>query len=150
MIDRAWIGREIGSAVLPIERGRLRFFAQAIGETDPVYSDLEAARAAGHADIPAPPTFLFAANLESGLSFRMLEEMQVPLSSILHGEQRFQYFAEVVAGDEITATSRVRDIYDKRGGALEFIDLETTAVNQDGRTVAVFGSILVVRHRGRA
>jgi acyl dehydratase len=146
VIDRTWIGREIGSAVLPIERGRLRFFAQAIGETDPVYCDVEAARAAGHADIPAPPTFLFAANLESGLSFRMLEEMAVPLSSILHGEQRFQYLAPVVAGDEITATSRVKDIYDKRGGALEFIDVETTAVNQEGRTVAVFGSILVVRH----
>lgn len=146
MIDRAWIGREIGSAVLPIERGRLRFFAQAIGETDPVYSDIEAARAAGHADIPAPPTFLFAANLESGLSFRMLEEMQVPLSSILHGEQRFRYLAPVVAGDEITATSRVRDVYDKRGGALEFIDVETTAVNRAGETVAVFVQILVVRH----
>jgi acyl dehydratase len=146
VIDRRWIGCEVGSSTLAIERGRLRFFAQATGETDPIYSDLEAARAAGYADIPAPPTFLFAANLESGLTFRMLEEMAIPLSSILHGEQRFRYFAPVVAGDEITATSRITDIYEKRGGALEFIDLETTAVNQAGETVAAFGSVIVVRN----
>jgi len=135
----------VGTSVLPIERGRLKFFAKATGETDPIYSDLEAARAAGYGDIPAPPTFLFAANLDSGVTFRLLEDMAIPLSSILHGEQSFEYFAPVVAGDEITATSRIGDIYDKRGGALEFIDLETEAVNQTGEAVARLRSLIVVR-----
>ena len=47
MIDRKWIGRELPAAVLPIERTRLQFFAKAIGETNPVYHDIAAAKAAG-------------------------------------------------------------------------------------------------------
>ncbi len=146
MIDSKWIGQEVGSAVLPIERGRLKFFAKAIGETDPVYSDLEAARAAGHADIPAPPTFIFAANLDSGLMFDLMARMEVPLTSVLHGEQSFEYFAPVVAGDEVTAVSRIRNIYGKRGGALEFIELETSVENQRGEAVAKLCNVIVVRN----
>jgi hypothetical protein len=66
MIDRRWIGRELPAATFDIERGRLAFFARAIGETDPVYLDPDAARAAGHPDIPAPPTFLFSGELDAG------------------------------------------------------------------------------------
>lgn len=65
MIDRKWIGHELPPSVLPIERSRLQFFAKAIGETDPVYTDAAAARDAGYPDLPAPPTFLFAAELDS-------------------------------------------------------------------------------------
>ncbi|MDO8773368.1 MAG: MaoC family dehydratase N-terminal domain-containing protein [Burkholderiaceae bacterium] len=66
MIDPQWVGHHTGTSLLPIERQRLRFFARAIGETDPVYTDVEAARAAGYADLPAPPTFLFSADLDTG------------------------------------------------------------------------------------
>ncbi|MPY78402.1 MAG: hypothetical protein GEV04_07875, partial [Actinophytocola sp.] len=51
-----------------IERGRLRFFAKAIGQKDPIYSDVDAARRAGHPDLPVPPTFFFSMELED-LSF---------------------------------------------------------------------------------
>ena len=61
MIDKKWIGHELPASVLPIERSRLQFFAKAIGETNPVYTDVAAARDAGYPDLPAPPTFLFAA-----------------------------------------------------------------------------------------
>lgn len=146
MIDRQWIGREIGRSVLPIEAGRLRFFAKAIGETDPVYSDEAAARAAGYAALPAPPTFLFAAGLDSGATFRMLAEMGVPLGRILHGEQGFDYVLPVVAGDVVTVTSAVKDIYDKKGGALEFIEMQSEARNAAGDLVARMRSVTVVRH----
>ena len=56
MIDKKWIGHEFPPSELALERGRLRFFALAIGETDPVYTDVDAARAAGYAttaDAPA-------------------------------------------------------------------------------------------------
>ena len=58
MIAKKWIGHELPDSVMTIERSRLQFFAKAIGETDPVYTDVAAARAAGYADLPAPPTFL--------------------------------------------------------------------------------------------
>ncbi len=146
MIDRKWIGREVGSSVLPIERGRLKFFARAIGETDPLYTDESAAREAGYADIPAPPTFLFAAELDSGALFALLDRLGVPLGKVLHGEQRFEYLAPVVAGDTVTVSSRIADIYDKRNGALEFIEIEAQAVNQHGAAVASMRSVTVVRN----
>jgi len=46
LIDRTWIGHQIGRSTLVIERGRLRFFAKAIGETNPIYVDETAAAAA--------------------------------------------------------------------------------------------------------
>ena len=89
MIDRKWIGHQLPPAVLPIERSRLQFFAKAIGEIDPIYTNPAAARAAGYPDLPAPPTFLFAAELDSGAIDRLLDELQIPLANVLHGEQSY-------------------------------------------------------------
>ena len=66
MIDKKFIGHQLPPSVLMVDRTRLQFFAKAIGETDPIYTDLAAAQAAGYPDLPAPPTFLFAAELDSG------------------------------------------------------------------------------------
>lgn len=146
MIDKKWVGFDLSSSVLAIERGRLKFFAEAIGETDPVYTDEAAARDAGYADLPAPPTFLFAAELDSGALFALLDRLGVPLAKILHGEQRFEYLAPVVAGDTVTVGSRIADLYDKKNGALEFIEIESRAVNQHGAPVARLHSVIVVRN----
>ncbi|MFX8414337.1 MaoC family dehydratase N-terminal domain-containing protein, partial [Acinetobacter baumannii] len=56
MIDRKWIGYELPPSVLPIARPRLLFLAKATGQTHPIYVDVDAARAAGYPDLPAPPT----------------------------------------------------------------------------------------------
>ena len=48
---------QIAPMPFEVERGRLRFFAETIGLTDPVYFDVEAAKRAGHRDLPVPPTF---------------------------------------------------------------------------------------------
>lgn len=146
MIDKKWIGVDLGSSALTIERGRLKFFAKAIGETDPVYTDEAAARDAGYADLPAPPTFLFAAELDSGALFALLDRLGVPLGKVLHGEQRFEYLAPAVAGDTVTVSSRIADLYDKKNGDLEFIEIESQAVNQHGTPVARLRSVTVVRH----
>ena len=92
MIDKKWIGYELPASVLPIERSRLKFFAKAIGETNPVYTDPSAARDAGYPDLPAPPTFLFAAESDSGTSMALLADLQIPITKLLHGEQSFTYY----------------------------------------------------------
>ena len=91
--------------MLPIERSRLQFFAKAIGETDPVYTDEAAARDAGYPDLPAPPTFLFAAELDSGAAFRLIEDLQIPIAKLLHGEQSFTYHRPACVGDTVTVRS---------------------------------------------
>jgi acyl dehydratase len=136
--------------VLPLERTRLKFFAKAIGETDPVYTDEAAARAAGYADLPAPPTFLFAAELDSGATDRLLADLGVPIASILHGEQGFTYFRPACAGDVVTVESSITDLYDKKGGALEFIVKDSRAVNQRDELVAEMRTVIVVRQGARA
>lgn len=145
MIDRKWIGHELGISELVIDRARLRFFAKAIGEDDPVYTDVDAARAAGYADLPAPPTFLFGAELDSSAVNKMLALIDVPLSAILHGEQSFTYHRPACAGDSITISARITDIYAKKNGALEFIVKTSQAKNQRGESVADMRAVLVYR-----
>ena len=146
MIDTKWIGHELPASVLPIERSRLQFFAKAIGETDPVYVDADAARHAGYRDIPAPPTFLFAAELDSGAVDRLLADLQIPLSKLLHGEQGFTYHLPACAGDTITVRSKITDIYAKKNGALEFVVKTSRATNQNDELVAELRSVLVCRN----
>ena len=146
MIDKKWIGHELPTAVLPIEAGRLKFFAQAIGESNPVYLDEAAARDAGYAALPAPPTFLFAAELDSGASFALIEQLQIPLAKLLHGEQGFSYFRPACVGDTVTVRSTITDIYAKKNGALEFVVKLSQASNQHGEKVAELRSVIVCRH----
>lgn len=146
MIDKKWIGHELPASVLPIERSRLQFFAKAIGEIDAVYTDTSAARDAGYPDLPAPPTFLFAAELDSGAVDRLLEDLQIPLAKLLHGEQSFNYHRPACVGDTVTVSSKITDIYDKKKGALEFVVKTSRAVNQQGELVAELRTVLVCRH----
>lgn len=146
MIDRKWIGYESPASELLLERGRLRAFAAAIGERNPIYIDLDAARAAGYPDLPAPPTFLFAAELDSGAQMGLIEQMGIPLAKLLHGEQGFVYHRPACAGDTIVVRSSLSDIYDKRGGALEFVVKLARASNQRGELVAELRSVLVCRN----
>ena len=146
MIDKKWIGHELQVSVLPIERSRLQFFAKAIGETNPVYSDTAAACNAGYADLPAPPTFLFAAELDSGTSFQMIEDLQIPIAKLLHGEQSFSYYRAACVGDTVTVRSTITDIYEKKNGALEFVVKTSRATNQRDELVAELRSVIVCRH----
>ena len=146
MIDRSWIGRDLAPAELTIDRTRLRFFAEAIGETDPVYTDPAAARAAGHRDLPAPPTFVFAAELDAGIIDRLLVDLGIPVEKLLHGEQGFTWHQTVCAGDSVVVRSRIDDIYAKKNGALEFVVKTSTVTNQDGVLVGELRSVLVCRH----
>lgn len=146
MIDKKWIGHELPASELSLERSRLRFFAKAIGETSAIYTDVDAARAAGYGDLPAPPTFLFAAEMDSGASDLLLQTLEIPIAKILHGEQSFCYHLPACAGDRITVRSKVEDIYDKKNGALEFVVKSSRATNQNNELVAEMRSVIVVRN----
>lgn len=146
MIDRKWKGHASAPYSFELERGRLKFFAKAIGETNPIYSDEAAARAAGHKDVPAPPTFLMAAEFDSNALFGALDEMGVPLARILHGEQGYTYHKQVYAGERVTVAPRITDIYDKKNGALEFIVRDCRVTNSKDELVAEIRIVIVVRN----
>lgn len=147
MIDRKNIGKTRPPHTVEIEKGRLKFFAKAIGETNPIYTDEEAARNGGYPSLPAPPTFTFCLEQDLPNAFEFLESIGVEMSKVLHGEQSFAYHGPVCAGDQITLETRISDIYDKKSGALEFIVLDTTCRKQGGIVVAEQRAVLVVRNR---
>ncbi len=146
MLDRSKVGHEFDSYNVDIEKGRLKFFAKAIGETNPLYSDESAAHDAGYKTIPAAPTFLFALDMEGPELLPVLNFLSMDISRVLHGSQEFEYLGMIYAGDNITVTSKIKDMYDKKSGALEFVVLENTYTNQDGDLVAKAINSLVYRN----
>jgi acyl dehydratase len=128
-----------------VERGRLALFARVTGQADPVYSDLAAARAAGHPDVPVPPTFFFGLELETPAPFGYLVELGIDLRQVLQGRQTFQYHALAHAGDTLTLTSRITDVVSRSGRGLEFL-VKQTDITRDGALIAQASSTIVVRH----
>jgi acyl dehydratase len=146
MIDRQYIGHAMPAFTVPVEAGRLRFFAKATGQTDPVYSDEAAARAAGHAGLPVPPTFLFCLEMDGPNPAAIRELLGLDYRRLLHGEQQFTYHAPAHAGDQLRFEQRIEDIYDKRGGALEFVVRKTRVSNQHGQLVAELRGVTVIKN----
>jgi hypothetical protein len=129
-----------------VERGRLRFFAETIGLTDPIYHDVDAARRHGHRDIPVPPTFLSnALELEVPNPLGWLAELGADLTKTTHAEQDFTYHAMAYAGDSLVLQRKVVDVYTKKDGALEFV-VKHTQVKRDDETLADVRFVIVLRH----
>ncbi|TSE01590.1 MaoC family dehydratase [Skermania sp. ID1734] len=130
-----------------VERGRLTFFARATGQTDPIWTDVEAARAAGYRDLPVPPTFFFSLELERPAPFGYLDQLGVDIGRILHGGQRFRHHATVYAGDELVLQTRIVDVSVRKGGALEIL-VKGTDVLRGDELVAEATATIVVRNPG--
>lgn len=143
-IDTTAVGTTLRPVDMLVERGRLRLFCTAIGETDPVYTDVSAARAAGHRDLPVPPTFLCAVQHERDDPFDWLRAIGGDLERVLHGEQSFTYHAMAYAGDYLTMSSTISDIYQRKGGALTFI-VRDAAIRRGAEAVADLRDVVIVR-----
>lgn len=145
-VDRTrFIGLKSEPFTADVEKGRLKFFAKAIGETDPIYSDEASAKAAGHPAIPAPPTFLFCLNMEQPNPYALIEQMGIRVEQLLHGEQSFTYMKPAYAGDRLTFQTTVTNTYSKKGGELGFFVRDTDVTNAKGELVAKLSGIAVVR-----
>ncbi|MBR0900004.1 MaoC family dehydratase N-terminal domain-containing protein [Bradyrhizobium tropiciagri] len=139
MVDQSAVGREFTPVTARVEPGRLRFFLDTLGETNPVYRDGEAA--------PVPPTYLFCLEMmDATVPFEFLTALGIDLARVLHGEQRFDYHAPVVVGDTLTFRPRVTGVTDKKGGAMTLIVVDTPVTNQNGVHVADVSRTIVVRN----
>ncbi|MEV0084777.1 MaoC family dehydratase N-terminal domain-containing protein [Saccharopolyspora sp. NPDC050642] len=138
------VGRVLPAFSTAAERGQLALFAQVIGEDDPVYLEVGAARAAGFPDLPIPPTFLFSLELRRPDPRGALRELGVDLRQVLHGEQVFDYHRPAFAGEVLDFEPRISDYYEKKGGALRFL-VRRTEVSRAGEPIAALTNTLVVR-----
>jgi acyl dehydratase len=128
--------------VIDVERGHIRRFVQAIGETNPIYLDEGAARAAGYDRIPAPPSFAVALRANDPR-----EGVPIDWKKLLHGEQEFTFQRPLLAGDRLTIIGRIAEVYVKEGksGPMDFMVLETIATDGGGATVFVARSLTVIK-----
>lgn len=126
-----------------VGREKVREFARAVYSTTPLSSDPVAARAAGYADVLAPPTFGVVVQ-ERGLAQLLADpEAGIDFSRVVHGEQRFRFSRPIVAGDELTATLTVTSV--KSVGGHSMVTTESEIVDADGAHVVTATSVLVVR-----
>ena len=127
------IGKTYPAVSYAVGREKVREYAWAVGETNPVYVDLDAARAAGYADVVAPPMFavVYAGRAVSPALFD--PEVGINFANMLHAGQEFEWGPVVVAGDEISTVTSVRDI-SQRGG-MGFYEIVTESRNQRDEAV---------------
>ena len=127
------IGKTYAPVVYAVGREKVREYARAVGETDPLYLDVEAARAAGYADVVAPPMFTVVYSAPALGPAILDPEVELNLALMVHGAQEFEWGPLSVAGDEITTTARVKDISEADGRG--YYVFETTSTNQRGEQV---------------
>ena len=127
------IGKTFAPVVYAVGREKIREYAAAVGETNPVHLDPDAARAAGYADVVAPPMFAVVYAGRSVMPALFDPNVGINFSMMVHGGQEFRWGPVVVAGDEITTTTTVKDLADR--GGMGFYVFESVSKNQRGDTV---------------
>jgi acyl dehydratase len=116
-----------------VGREKVREYAQAVGEDNPVYLDREAARAAGFRDVAAPPMFAVVYSWGAIGPAVLDPEVGINVAMMVHGGQEFVWGEPVCAGDVITSEASVKDVYER--GGMDFYVFESVSRNQDGQEV---------------
>jgi acyl dehydratase len=143
-INRDYLGRTFPAAA-PYEVSRVKIaeFADAIGDPNPLYRDRAAAQAAGYADVIAPPTFAIVISMASTAQAVADPGLRLNYAMVVHGEQRFEYSRQLMAGDVVTAQATISDIKDAGRNVLMTTQTEIQTV--DGEHVCTAHSTLVER-----
>ncbi|MCJ0870030.1 MaoC family dehydratase N-terminal domain-containing protein [Streptomyces sp. AP-93] len=143
-LDQSFVGRSYPPTD-PYEVGRekIREFAVAVGDANPVYTDPEAAKAFGHQDVIAPPTFVFAITFAA--AGQVIDDPQLALdySRVVHGDQKFTYTRPVRAGDRLTVTSTIEAVKSLAGN--DVIDIRGEVLDESGEHVVTAWTKLVSR-----
>jgi acyl dehydratase len=126
-----------------VGREKVREFSRAVFAENPINLDPAAARAAGYADVVAPPTFAVVVQEQTLEQLLAEPDAGIDFSRVVHGEQRFSFTRPIVAGDELTATLRVSSVKTLGGNAM--VTAESDIVDADGSPVVTAISTLVVR-----
>ena len=143
-LDQSFIGRtypplppyEVGSA-------KIREFADAIGDPNPVYRDVEAARAAGHPAVIAPPTFVMTIINQAINMIEADDELGLDWRQVVHGEQSFVYHRPIMAGDGLMMNAVIENIMTRAGNDFVYVRTDVTSVSGD--PVCVGTTTLVAR-----
>ncbi len=150
LISQSWIGTRFPPHSATVEESRVRFFSKVTGQTNPIYFDADAARRAGYPSLVAPPTFIWCLAMDRPDPFHILNTIGADLSRVLHGGERLELKKMVFAGDSLTFSAVISDIFERKKGALCFV-VEDTAVHcQAGELVCHMRKTGVIREPTRS
>jgi acyl dehydratase len=127
------IGKRYDPVVYAVGREKVKEYALAVGERDPLHLDVAAARAAGFADVVAPPMFAVVYQSPSVMPALFDPEVGIDFAMLLHSGQEFRWERLVVAGEELTTTTTVAAVAEKSG--MGFFDFEVVTVDEAGEPV---------------
>jgi acyl dehydratase len=142
-IDSALIGSSVAPFAVEVEKGAIRRFAEAIGETAGIYFDEAVARSLGYLGIVAPPTFPTTFRPPSKPAWILgLDEER-----FLAGEQGFRYRRPILAGDRLQCELRLTDVQDKRSskGNMELIIQDLIVTSPSGDLVCINRRVVIYR-----
>ncbi|MCG5220157.1 MaoC family dehydratase N-terminal domain-containing protein [Streptosporangium sp. KLBMP 9127] len=143
-LNREFVGRTYKqSASYEVSRVKIREFAAAIGDTNPISRDQEAAREAGHPDVVAPPTFPIVFSLSGAGEALVDPELGLNFAMVVHGEQRFEYIRPIYAGDELVYDSTITDI--RTVGRNEMLTVRSDVTTVAGEPVCTTYNTIVER-----
>lgn len=132
-VETKAIGKTFPPVTYAVGREKVREYAHAVGEANPVHLDPEAARAAGYADVVAPPMFAVVYSSPAVAPALFDPEVGIDFARMLHGSQEFVWGPVVVAGDEIETGVSLKDISERVG--MSFFVFESVSKRVDGETV---------------
>jgi acyl dehydratase len=127
------VGKEYPATTYEVGLEKIREYANAVGQNEPVHHDREAAKAAGFRDVVAPPMFAVVYSSPAMGPAILDPEVDINFAAMVHGGQEFVWGEPVCAGDEITTRAKVSEIYEKDGKG--FYVFESVSTNQDGDEV---------------
>jgi acyl dehydratase len=142
-LDASFAGRSWPPRSYEVGREKVREFALAVGAQDPVHTDPEAARAAGHADVVAPPTFPVVFTWSATREVVDDPALGLDFSRVVHRDQSFELHRPVVAGDVLTTVVTVDEIRELAGN--DVVTFRCDVTDPDGTTVLISRATLVGR-----
>jgi acyl dehydratase len=146
-VDETFAGRVYPpSPVYEVGREKLAEFAAAIGSDDPAHRDVQAARALGHPDVVAPPTFAAVVAQRSEAQYVADPAAGIDFHRVVHGEERFVHHRPIVAGDRLVATLHVDSV--RMMGGHGMVTTRVEIADDVGEPVSTVTSMLVVRGTG--
>ena len=143
-LDQSFVGRTYPPTE-PYEVGRekIREFAEAVGDANPAYTDTEAAKALGHPDVIAPPTFVFSVTFRAAAQVIEDPRLGLDYSRVVHGDQKFAYSRPVRAGDRLSVTSSIEAVKSMAGN--DILDIRGEVHDEAGEHVVTTWIKLVAR-----
>ncbi|MFC7062153.1 MaoC family dehydratase N-terminal domain-containing protein [Halobacillus seohaensis] len=134
------IGKRSTKVKNTVERGAVKKFAEAIGDSHPIFVCEETGRKSRYNENIAPPTF------PRVFDYGTIEELNLPAKGLIHGEQIYHYERPLLVGEEIFCFSEVKNYYERSGksGDMGFLLLKRYGEDLEGNLIFSEEQVVII------